>query len=116
MDYVLENDPRYRDLITEKNEEGERVSFASMPQRSREGVPTEHRLRMEKLIRDLTSSYEDVLTIHVESSLEAQKLSIYALGDFEKYKAAANRAARIKEGINHSIYSQSPDFPPASLR
>ena len=38
MDYVLENDSRYRDLITEKNEEGDRVSFALMPQRSREDL------------------------------------------------------------------------------
>ena len=37
------------------------------------GVPTEHRLRMVKLVRDLTSCYEDVLTIHAEGSLEAQK-------------------------------------------
>ena len=81
----------------------------------REGVPTEHRLRMAKLIRDLTSSYEDVLTIHAEGSLEAQKLSIYALADFEKYKAAAKRAARIEDGSKQSIYSQLPDFPPVGL-
>jgi len=82
----------------------------------REGVPTEHRLRMAKLIRDLTSSYEDVLTIHAEGSLEAQKLSIYALADFEKYKAAAKRAARIKDGARDPIYSQLPDFPPVGLQ
>ena len=81
----------------------------------REGIPTEHRLRMAKLIRDLTSSYEDVLTIHAEGSLEAQKLSIYALADFDRYKAAAKRAARIQDGTKHSIYSQLPDFPPAGL-
>jgi 4-hydroxybutyryl-CoA dehydratase/vinylacetyl-CoA-Delta-isomerase len=77
----------------------------------REGVPTEHRLRMAKLIRDLTSSYEDVLTIHAEGSLEAQKLSIYALADFDRYKAAAKRAARIKDGTKHSIYIHLPEFP-----
>jgi 4-hydroxybutyryl-CoA dehydratase/vinylacetyl-CoA-Delta-isomerase len=81
----------------------------------REGVPTEHRLRMAKLIRDLTSSYEDVLTIHAEGSLEAQKLSIYALADFDRYKAAAKRAARIQDGTKHNIYSQLPDFPPTGL-
>ena len=41
------------------------------------GVPTEDRLRMVKLVRDLTSCYEDVLTIHAEGSLEAQKLSYF---------------------------------------
>jgi 4-hydroxybutyryl-CoA dehydratase/vinylacetyl-CoA-Delta-isomerase len=56
-----------------------------------------------------------VLTIHAEGSLEAQKLSIYALADFDRYKAAAKRAARIQDGTKYSIYSQLPDFPPAGL-
>jgi 4-hydroxybutyryl-CoA dehydratase/vinylacetyl-CoA-Delta-isomerase len=77
----------------------------------RAGVPTEHRVRLIKLIRDLTSSYEDVLTIHAEGSLEAQKLSIYSLADFARYTAAAKRAARIKDGTEHPIFSQLPDFP-----
>jgi len=81
----------------------------------KQGVPTEHRLRMAKLIRDLTSSYEDVLTIHAEGSLEAQKMSIGALADFDRYKAAAKRAARIQDGINDNLYSQLPDFPPIGL-
>jgi 4-hydroxybutyryl-CoA dehydratase/vinylacetyl-CoA-Delta-isomerase len=76
------------------------------------GIPTEHRLRLIKLIRDLTSSYEDVLTLHAEGSLAAQRLSIYTLTDFERYKAAAKRAARIRDGIEHPIYSQLPEFPP----
>jgi 4-hydroxybutyryl-CoA dehydratase/vinylacetyl-CoA-Delta-isomerase len=76
------------------------------------GIPTEHRLRLIKLIRDLTSSYEDVLTLHAEGSLAAQRLSIYTLTDFERYKAAAKRAARIRDGVEHPIYSQLPEFPP----
>ena len=76
------------------------------------GIPTEHRLRLVKLIRDLTSSYEDVLTIHAEGSLAAQKLSVYVLADFERYKAAAKRAARIKDGMKHPIFDQLPEFPP----
>ena len=79
------------------------------------GVPTEHRLRMVKLVRDLTSSYEDVLTIHAEGSLEAQKLSIFALADFDRYKAAAKRAARVDDGTKDNIYSNLPEFPPRGL-
>ncbi|MBU0516449.1 MAG: hypothetical protein KJ621_16960 [Proteobacteria bacterium] len=79
---------------------------------AREGVPTEHRLRLVKLIRDLGSSYEDIITLHAEGSLAAQKLSIYALADFERYKAAAKRAARIEDGSTDQIYSQLPQFPP----
>lgn len=78
----------------------------------REGIPTEHRLKAIKLIKDSTSVYEDVLTIHAEGSLAAQKLSIFGLADFERYKAAAKRAARIKDGTQHPIFSQLPDFPP----
>jgi 4-hydroxybutyryl-CoA dehydratase/vinylacetyl-CoA-Delta-isomerase len=76
------------------------------------GIPTEHRLRMVKLIRDLTSCYEDVLTIHAEGSLEAQKLSIIALADFDRYKAAAKRAAQIVDGTKHPIFEALPPFPP----
>jgi len=81
----------------------------------RDGVPTEHRLRMVKLVRDLTSSYEDVLTIHAEGSLEAQKLSIFALAEFDRYKAAAKRAARIDDGTKDDIFSKLPEFPPRNL-
>jgi 4-hydroxybutyryl-CoA dehydratase / vinylacetyl-CoA-Delta-isomerase len=81
----------------------------------RDGVATEHRLRMAKLIRDLTSSYEDVLTIHAEGSLAAQKLSIFALADFDRYKAAARRAARIDDGVKDDLYSVLPVFPPVGL-
>lgn len=76
------------------------------------GVPTEHRLRLIKLIRDMGSSYEDVITLHAEGSLAAQRLSIHALAEFDRYKAAAKHAARIKDGSEDPIYSQLPDFPP----
>ena len=76
------------------------------------GIPTEHRLRMVKLVRDLTSCYEDVLTIHAEGSLEAQKMSILSMADFNRYKAAAKRAASINDGSSHPIFDALPDFPP----
>ncbi len=78
----------------------------------RAGVPTEYRLRMAKLIRDLTSSYEDVLTIHAEGSLEAQKLSIAELADWARYRAAALRAARIPGSESHPLFAELPLFPP----
>jgi 4-hydroxybutyryl-CoA dehydratase/vinylacetyl-CoA-Delta-isomerase len=77
------------------------------------GVPTESRLRMIKLVRDLTSCYEDVLTIHAEGSLEAQKLSILTLADFERYRAAALRAARVENPRKHPLFQDLPAFPPA---
>ena len=77
----------------------------------KEGVPTEYRLRLLKLVKELTSSYEGVLTLHAEGSLAAQRLSINMLADMNKYKAAAKRAARIKDGTEHPLYSNLPDFP-----
>jgi 4-hydroxybutyryl-CoA dehydratase/vinylacetyl-CoA-Delta-isomerase len=76
------------------------------------GIPTEHRLRMIKLVKEMSSSYEDVLTIHAEGSLEAQKLSILALADFDRYKASAKRAARIDDGTKHELFINLPEFPP----
>jgi 4-hydroxybutyryl-CoA dehydratase/vinylacetyl-CoA-Delta-isomerase len=76
------------------------------------GISTEHRIRLIRLIRDLTSAYEDVLTIHAEGSMAAQELSIYILADFERYKAAAKRAARITDKTEHPIYNSLPEFPP----
>jgi len=73
---------------------------------------TQNRLRMVKLIRDLTSCYEDVLTIHAEGSLEAQKLSILQFADWPRYKAAAMRAARIKGAEEHPLFAELPEFPP----
>jgi 4-hydroxybutyryl-CoA dehydratase / vinylacetyl-CoA-Delta-isomerase len=77
----------------------------------KDGVPTIDRLKMAKLVKDLTSSYEDVLTIHAEGSLQAQKMMIYAAADFAKYKGAAKRAARIKDGTKDPIYGDLPDMP-----
>ncbi len=78
----------------------------------RAGVSTEDRLRMIKLVKDIGSSYEDVLTIHAEGSLEAQKLSIMLLADLPRYKAAAMRAARINNKKEHPIFANLPEFPP----
>jgi 4-hydroxybutyryl-CoA dehydratase/vinylacetyl-CoA-Delta-isomerase len=75
------------------------------------GIPTEHRIRATRLVRDLTSSYEAVATIHAEGSLAAQKMSIYNTADWNRYKAAAKRAARIDDGTVDPIFSGLPRFP-----
>ena len=38
MDYIMNNDPRYQDLLTDLDEDGERVSFALQPQRTPEDL------------------------------------------------------------------------------
>ena len=77
----------------------------------KDGIPTENRLKLINLIRDYASSYESVLRIHAEGSLAAQRLSVYNLADFERCKAMAKRAARIKDGTEHPLFNQLPDFP-----
>ncbi|MDR7482907.1 MAG: 4-hydroxyphenylacetate 3-hydroxylase N-terminal domain-containing protein [Armatimonadota bacterium] len=59
----------------------------------------EQRLRALNLVRDVTASdfggYLEVLAIHAEGSLEAQKLTILMDVDLEPYKAYARRLAGI---------------------
>jgi 4-hydroxybutyryl-CoA dehydratase/vinylacetyl-CoA-Delta-isomerase len=75
------------------------------------GIPTEFRLRAMRLARDLLNAWHLTVTIHGEGSLAAQFLAVNALGDWAKYKAAAKRAARIKDGTEHPMFSKLPDFP-----
>jgi 4-hydroxybutyryl-CoA dehydratase/vinylacetyl-CoA-Delta-isomerase len=66
----------------------------------KKGVPTEHRLRMINLISDLTASdfggYQEVLAVHAEGSLEAEKIQTYREYDFSAAAAYARELAGIK--------------------
>lgn len=63
-------------------------------------VPTEERLRLFQLLRHLTASDEagvfEVLAVHAEGSLEAQKMMIYAEAPMEQYKAFTREVAGIR--------------------
>ncbi len=66
----------------------------------RDDVPAEDRLRLFKMIRDLTASelggFWEVTTIHAEGSLEAEKLAILAQSELERYETMARLASGIK--------------------
>jgi aromatic ring hydroxylase len=66
----------------------------------RAGVSGEARLRMVNLVRDLVASdlggYLEVLAIHAEGSLEAQKLTVLMDYDLERVKTLAARAAGLE--------------------
>ena len=68
----------------------------------KKGTSTEHRLRMMNLISDLTASdyggYQEVLAVHAEGSLEAEKIQTYREYDFASAAAYARELAGIKEG------------------
>lgn len=75
------------------------------------GIATEFRLRAMRLVRDLCNEWHLAVTVHGEGSLATQLLAVNALGDWDKYKAAAKRAARIDDGTEHLLFKGLPDFP-----
>ena len=62
----------------------------------KEGVSTEDRLKAFNLVRDLTASafggYNELLAIHAEGSMEAQKITILRDYDVDRCKALAREA------------------------
>ena len=67
----------------------------------KKGVPTEDRLRAFNLVRDLTASdfggYNELLAIHAEGSLEAQKITIFRDYDIERCANLAREAIGLGE-------------------
>ncbi len=66
----------------------------------RKGVPTMDRMKAINLIRDLTASdfggYHELLAIHAEGSLEAQKITIFRGYDLLRCMDVAKKAAGIE--------------------
>ncbi|MBI3015373.1 MAG: gamma-aminobutyrate dehydratase [Candidatus Tectomicrobia bacterium] len=69
----------------------------------RKGVSAETRLKAMNLVRDLTASefggYQEVLAVHAEGSIEAEKLTIYREADVRRCRALAMQLAGINEEI-----------------
>jgi 4-hydroxybutyryl-CoA dehydratase/vinylacetyl-CoA-Delta-isomerase len=63
------------------------------------GVSAEKRLRMLQLIRRLAGFETEVLAVHAEGSLQAQRMTIYAesYSQVQEYKKWAEIAAGIKD-------------------
>ena len=77
----------------------------------KDGIPTEHRLKAVRLVKDLIGHGHDGAFIHTEGSLAAQKMAMYAAADWEKYKAVAKRIARIPGWKEHPALQELPDWP-----
>jgi 4-hydroxybutyryl-CoA dehydratase/vinylacetyl-CoA-Delta-isomerase len=75
------------------------------------GVPTEHRLKAIRLLKDLTNPHFQIGSIHGEGSLATQRMFVYAGADWGRYKAAAKRAAGIPGWEKDPIYGSLPDYP-----
>ncbi|MBS3808600.1 MAG: hypothetical protein KGY38_00400 [Desulfobacterales bacterium] len=71
---------------------------------AKDGVPTEDRLRLMRLIKDMTGSYWQIDTIHGEGSMAAQQMFLYGSADWDQLKAAAKRAASIDGWQEDPVY------------
>ena len=79
----------------------------------KDGIPTEHRIRAIQYAQQLTSSEHGVTTIHAEGSLAAQRITLWAMEDWDRFKAAAKRAIGIE--TDHPDFAQLPPFPMVEL-
>jgi 4-hydroxybutyryl-CoA dehydratase/vinylacetyl-CoA-Delta-isomerase len=75
------------------------------------GIPTEHRLRAIRLLKDHTNLHSQIGSIHGEGSLAAQRMFVYAGAEWGRYKAAAKRAAKIPGWEEDPTYGPLPDYP-----
>ncbi len=75
------------------------------------GIPTEHRLRVIRLVKDLVDHCHDSTHIHAEGSLAAQKMALYASADWERYKAIAKRNTGIPGWEDHPSLKHLPALP-----
>ena len=76
------------------------------------GIPTEHRIRAVRLVKDMIGHGHDGAYIHTEGSLAAQKMAIYAVADWARYKAIAKRIAGIPGWKDNPALKELPDWPP----
>lgn len=73
------------------------------------GVNTADRIKASRLIRDYTGAYHQIANIHGEGSLAAQRMFLFMSADWNKYKAAAKRAAHIDGWQNEPHYGHLPE-------
>ena len=103
---ILATTPSFRDF-----ENPETRAMVEKYLGGKHGVPTEHRLRAILAARDFCNCFNTTAAIHAEGSLAAQYLAIQALGDVDRYKAAAKRMAGISDGSEHPAFRDLPRYP-----
>jgi 4-hydroxybutyryl-CoA dehydratase/vinylacetyl-CoA-Delta-isomerase len=73
-----------------------------------EEVTAEKRMRLFHFIQELCGYYHGNITVHAEGSLAAQRMMLYNLADWDKYKAFTKRACGIP--TDHPEVTQLPDM------
>jgi 4-hydroxybutyryl-CoA dehydratase/vinylacetyl-CoA-Delta-isomerase len=77
----------------------------------KDGIPTEHRLKAIRMVKDLIGHGHDATTIHAEGSLAAQRMMMYSAAPWDRYKAIAKRIAGIPGWKDHEDLKGLPDWP-----
>lgn len=91
--------PTYRDWINPETHDYIEKYLAA-----KAGVPTEDRLRLIRLIKDMTHNYYQIDHIHGEGSRAAQQIFLYFSADWKRYVAAAKRACGIDGWQEDPVY------------
>ena len=73
---------------------------------AKNGISTENRIRVMRLIKDMTGNYWQIDTIHGEGSMAAQEMFLYAGADWNKLKAAAKRSVHIDGWQDDPVYGK----------
>ena len=73
------------------------------------GVPTADRIKVIRMIKDMTQNYYQIDHIHGEGSLAAQQIFLYFSADWDKYKAAVKRHLHIDGWQSDPIYGHLVD-------
>jgi 4-hydroxybutyryl-CoA dehydratase / vinylacetyl-CoA-Delta-isomerase len=79
------------------------------------GIPTEDRLKVVRMAKDLTDHNHDNIAIHGEGSLAAQKMALFAGADWDRYKAAAKRVCGIKGWEKNPAFKDLTEWPPKDI-
>jgi len=102
---ILTTGPNYRDWANPEIRK-HLEKFLS----AKDGIPTEHRLKALRSLKDQTFAHAAAY-IHAEGSLAAQRIAMNADADWERYRASALRLANIPGWEKHPLYGKYPDYP-----
>jgi 4-hydroxybutyryl-CoA dehydratase/vinylacetyl-CoA-Delta-isomerase len=70
----------------------------------RAGIPTADRIKVIRMIKDMTHNYYQIDHIHGEGSRAAQQIFLYLSADWNRYKAAAKRELHIDGWQSDPVY------------
>lgn len=72
-------------------------------------IPTEDRLKVIRMAKELSDFNMDNIAIHAEGSLQAQQMALFAGADWDRYKSTAKRICNIPGWEKHPAFK---DLPP----